>query len=89
VILEYTFLALFGVLAGALIGSAAANLFIPFFRYTGGKEIPLPPLLPVLSGTPLRNLSLFFGLTIISVEIVSMTAILHNRLVQIMKRVWM
>lgn len=89
VILEYTFLALFGVLAGALIGSAAANLFIPFFRYTGGKEIPLPPLLPVLSGTPLRNLSLFFGLTIISVEIVSMTAILRNRLVQIMKRVWM
>jgi putative ABC transport system permease protein len=89
VTLEYAFLALFGVLGGALIGQAAAALFVPFFRYTGEIGAPLPPLLPIVTGAPIRNLSLIFGSTIIIVEVVSMASILHNRLVQILKRVWM
>jgi putative ABC transport system permease protein len=89
IVIEYAFLAIFGALAGALIGIFSAELFIPFFRYTGETGIPLPPLLPVVSGAPMRNLSLAFGLTIVVVEILSMTSIFRNRLTQIMKRVWM
>ena len=89
VIFEYAFLALFGALAGALIGMLAADLFVPFFRFTGTSGVPLPPLLPVISASQPRILSLAFGLTIIVVEVITMGTILHNRLVQIMKRVWM
>lgn len=89
VIIEYAFLALFGAVAGALIGLISAELFVPFFRYTGEQGIPLPPLLPIVQSDQLRNLSLAFGVTIILVEIISMASILNNRLVQILKRVWM
>ena len=34
---------------GALIGNAASELFIPFFRFTGEQGVPLPPLLPVFA----------------------------------------
>lgn len=89
VVMEYAFLALFGVVAGALIGLATSELFIPFFRYTGEKGIALPPLIPIVASDQLRNLSLIFGLTIVTVEVGTMASILHNRLVQILKRVWM
>jgi putative ABC transport system permease protein len=89
VVMEYAFLALFGVVAGALIGLATSELFVPFFRYTGEKGIALPPLIPIIAGDQLRNLSLIFGLTIVTIEVGTMASILHNRLVQILKRVWM
>ncbi len=89
VVMEYAFLALFGVVAGAVIGLLASGLFVPFFRYTGEKGIPLPPLVPIIASGQLRNLSLIFGLTIVIVEVGTMASILHDRLVQIMKRVWM
>lgn len=89
VVMEYAFLALFGAVAGALIGLAASELFVPFFRFTGEQGMPLPPLLPIVASDQLRNLSLIFGITIVGVEVISMASILHNRLVQILKRVWM
>jgi putative ABC transport system permease protein len=89
VIFEYAFLALFGALAGALIGTAASHLFVPFFRYTGGTGVPLPPLIPILSGSQLRNLCLIFGVTIVGIEVITTASVLRNRLVQILKRVWM
>jgi putative ABC transport system permease protein len=89
VVMEYAFLALFGVLAGAMIGLVASGLFVPFFRFTGEKGIPLPPLIPIIANDQLRNLSLIFGLTIVTIEVGTMASILHNRLVQILKRVWM
>jgi hypothetical protein len=51
--------------------------------------MPLPPLLPIIASSQLRNLSLIFGGTIVAVEVISMASILHNRLIQILKRVWM
>lgn len=89
VVMEYAFLALFGAVAGALIGLAASNLFVPFFRYTGAQGVPLPPLLPMIAGGQLRTLTLVFGLSIVGVEVITIASLLHNRLVQILKRVWM
>jgi hypothetical protein len=37
----------------------------------------------------LRNLSLIFGLSIVTIEVGTMASILHDRLTQILKRVWM
>lgn len=89
VVTEYAFLALFGSATGAVIGISAARLFIPFFRYTGEKGIPLPPLIPVVSGEQFSILSLVFAATIIAVEAITITTVLRNQLVQILKRVWM
>jgi putative ABC transport system permease protein len=89
VVMEYAFLALFGAVAGAIIGMVTSQLFVPFFRYTGEKGIPLPPLVPIIANNELTILSLAFGLTIVTIEVGSMASILHNRLTQILKRVWM
>ena len=89
VVMEYAFLALFGALAGSMIGLAAAQLFVPFFRYTGTAGVPLPPLLPVIAGSQLRTLTLIFGVSIVTVEVVTIASLLRNRLTQILKRVWM
>lgn len=89
VVMEYAFLALFGVVAGAMIGLVTSELFVPFFRFTGEKGVALPPLIPVIASGQLRNLSLIFGLTIVAIEVGTMASILHDRLVQILKRVWM
>jgi putative ABC transport system permease protein len=88
VVMEYAFLALFGAVAGALIGLLASELFVPFFRYTGEKGVPLPPLMPIIAGEQLRTLSLAFGATIIGIEVVTIASLLHQKLVQILKRVW-
>lgn len=89
VMMEYAFLALFGALAGSLIGLAASKLFVPFFRYTGTAGVPLPPLLPVIAGNQLGTLTIVFGISIVTVEVVTIASLLHNRLTQILKRVWM
>lgn len=88
VVFEYAFLALFGAIAGALIGMFASELFVPFFRFTGEQGIPLPPLVPVIASDRLRMMSLIFGVTIVGLEVAVIASILHNRLVQILKRVW-
>ncbi len=88
VVFEYAFLALFGAVAGALIGMFASELFVPFFRFTGEQGIPLPPLIPIIASDRLRLMSLIFGLTIVGLEVAVIASILHNRLVQILKRVW-
>lgn len=89
VVIEYAFLALFGVVAGVIIGLVASELFVPFFRYTGEKGVPLPPLIPIIASGQLRTLSLIFGASVVGVEVITITSLLHNRLVQILKRVWM
>jgi len=88
VVMEYAFLALFGAVAGALIGLFASELFVPFFRFTGEQGIPLPPLVPIIANDQLRRLSLTFGIMIVVVEVITIASFLHQRLVQILKRVW-
>jgi len=88
VILEYIFLVIMGAALGAFIGLVAANLFVPFFQFTGEAGEALPPLLPIIANTQLRNLSLIFGLTVIGLEFFTVSSLLNRRLTQILKRVW-
>jgi putative ABC transport system permease protein len=83
VVMEYTFLAAFGAGAGAFIGMFAARLFVPFFRYTGEKGIPLPPLIPLIAGQAMRNLALIFTVIIVAAEVATITSALRHRLVRI------
>lgn len=88
VILEYAFLALFGAVAGALIGATASNLFVPFFKFTGEQGVSLPPLIPVIANSQLRTLSAIFGGLVVITEVFTIGTILNRRLAQILKRVW-
>ena len=83
VVLEYSFLAVFGAVGGALIGAVASQLFIPFFRYTGETAIPLPPLIPEISRQPAINLVIAFGAVIVLAEVLTITAALRKHLVRI------
>jgi putative ABC transport system permease protein len=88
VVMEYAFLALFGAIAGALIGMLTAELFVPFFRFTGETNAALPPLIPIIANDQLRNLSIIFGVSIVFLEVITISSILRQRLAEILKRVW-
>lgn len=83
VVMEYTFLAAFGALAGTFIGMLAARLFVPFFRVTGEKGIPLPPLIPLTADQSMINLAIIFTMIIVMAEVFTMTSALRQRLVRI------
>jgi len=83
VVMEYTFLAAFGALAGSFIGMFTSRLFVPFFRYTGEKGIPLPPLIPLTADQAMRNLAIIFTIIIVLAEVTTITSALRRRLVRI------
>lgn len=89
VIFEYAFLAIFGALAGAIIGVVTSQLFVPFFRFTGEASTPLPPLVPLIADGQLRLLSLGFAAVIILAEIATVASTLQKRLAQMLKRAWL
>lgn len=84
-ILEYAFLVLFGVLVGAAIGNIASQLFIPFFRFTGEKGIPLPPLLPVIANQQVFNLVIGFTTTIVLAELATIAFAFRQQLGKILR----
>jgi putative ABC transport system permease protein len=83
VVMEYTFLATFGAFAGAFIGMFAARLFVPFFRYTGERGIPLPPLIPLTADQSMVNLAITFTMIIVLAEVLTITSALRRRLERI------
>jgi putative ABC transport system permease protein len=83
VVMEYTFLATFGALAGTFIGIFAARLFVPFFRYTGGKGLPLPPLIPITENQSMANLAIIFTVIIVTAEVFTITSALRRKLERI------
>jgi hypothetical protein len=86
VVMEYTFLATFGAFAGALIGMLAAQLFVPFFRFTGEQGIPqvsLPPLIPLTADQSMINLAVVFTLVIVAAEVLTISSALRRKLVRI------
>lgn len=83
VVLEYSFLAAFGALAGTLIGMFASHLFVPFFRFTGERGIPLPPLIPLISDRAMLNLAIIFTIIIVTAEVTTITSALRRKLVRI------
>ncbi|MGA9349412.1 MAG: FtsX-like permease family protein [Anaerolineae bacterium] len=70
VILEYTLLTVCGAAAGAFIGVAASELFVPFFRVTGEKGLPLPPLIPVIAQQDIRYLVVTFAGIMVLMEVI-------------------
>lgn len=88
VVLEYTFLALFGVVAGAVIGITACNLFVPFFRFTGERGvIPLPPLLPIINWPGIQTLTIIFTAVIVIAEVITVALSIRDRIGQLLKGV--
>jgi putative ABC transport system permease protein len=83
VVMEYTFLASFGALAGALIGLFASRFFVPYFRVTGERGIPLPPLIPLTSDESMLNLAIVFTVIIVTAEVSTITSALRRKLVRI------
>ena len=80
VFLEYAFLTAYGALAGVFIGSWAASLFVPLFRVTGEKGLPLPPLLPVIVQEEIFPLAVAFAGILILLELVVLGSALYRRL---------
>ena len=83
VVMEYTFLATFGALAGALVGMVASQLFVPYFRVTGERGTPLPPLIPLTSDQSTINLAIIFTAIIVIAEASTITSAFRRKLVRI------
>lgn len=88
VVLEYMFLTAYGAAAGAFIGALTSELFVPFFRVTSAKEVPLPPLIPVIAQDSIGQLAITFASLIILLEVVIITLALYQRLVGVLKGHW-
>jgi hypothetical protein len=63
-----------------IIGSFAAELFVPLFRVSGDGPMPLPPLLPVVAHNEILPLVLFFAGTMILLELVVLSTALYQRI---------
>jgi putative ABC transport system permease protein len=80
VLLEYATLTAYGAAAGVLIGSLAAELFVPLFRVSGEAQMPLPPLLPVIAHNEILPLVLGFAAAMILLELVVLSSALYQRI---------
>ncbi len=80
VLLEYATLTAYGAVAGVLIGSFAAELFVPLFRVSGDGPMPLPPLLPVVAHNEILPLVLAFAGSMVVLELVVLSSALYQRI---------
>lgn len=80
VAVEYAFLTAYGAAVGGLIGAMVSELFAPFFRITGTREITLPPLIPVIPQDRIVGLVAFFAGAMILLELAVFGAALYPRL---------
>jgi len=80
VMLEYAILTAYGAVVGVLIGSYAAELFVPLFRVGSGPNAPLPPLLPVLAGEKILPMVLAFAGLMVLLELVVLSSALYRRI---------
>ena len=86
VVLEYAFLAVFGVTAGAGVGILASQLFVPFFRYTTDNGlVALPPIVPIIAWGQVWTLVAVFTGIVVTAEIVTITLAIRQRLAQLLK----
>jgi putative ABC transport system permease protein len=79
VIIEYSFLTIFGALAGAAIGHLTSRFFVPFFRYTGELQVPLPPLIPIIAENTMWILISSFTVLVILAEVITIFSTLYKR----------
>jgi putative ABC transport system permease protein len=79
VIIEYSVLSVYGAVAGALIGALVSWLCTPFFRVTGERGVPLPPLVPVIAQEQITWMALAFGAAMIVLELAVVGLALRGR----------
>ena len=77
---EYLLLILFGGVLGVGIGIMAAEAFVPLFRFAGGLEVPLPPLIPVIALDSVIPLTSIFVATMMLMQLVLVLLTMRNRL---------
>ena len=77
-----------GAGAGAFIGVAASELFVPFFRVTGEKGTPLPPLIPINAGQDIRHLAMTFAGIMVLLGVVVITRALSRRRFAMLRGHW-
>jgi hypothetical protein len=69
----------YGAMAGALIGALVSWLYMPFFRVTGERGVPLPPLVPVIAQGQIIWMGLAFGAATIVLELAVVALALRGR----------
>ncbi len=85
VILEYSTLTAYGAVAAVVIGSLASQLFIPFFRITSERGVPLPPLLPVIAQDRIVPLAVAFASAMVLMELAVVAVALYRRLFEVVR----
>ena len=80
VMLEYAILTGYGAVVGVLVGSYAAELFVPLFRVGSGPNAPLPPLLPVIAGEEILPMVFAFAGLMVVLELVVLSSALYRRI---------
>jgi len=88
VVLEYAFLTAYGSVAGALMGSFAANMFVPLFRVTAEEGVPLPPLIPIIAQDKVQLMVVSFVGLIITLEVFVIVRALSRRAFSMLKGVF-
>ena len=88
VVLEYGLLTAWGAVAGALVGIAASELFVPFFRVTGEQRTPLPPLLPVIAQQDISRLAVIFVGIMVLMGVVVIARALSRRHFAVLRGHW-
>ena len=85
VICEYTILAVFGALAGIVIGVLIANQIVPSFQILRGPGILMPPLAPVVPVKTLWTVSAWMVLVIVVVDELTILFSLRRSLAELIK----
>jgi putative ABC transport system permease protein len=77
--IEHSVLSAYGAAAGALIGALVSWLYTPFFRVTGERGVPLPPLVPAIPQEQIAWMALAFGAAMIALELAVVAWALRGR----------
>lgn len=85
VVLEYCVLTFYGAGNGVLIGVLASHLFIPFFRITGERQMPLPPLLPMIAWDGIARLAAGFVGAMVLVQLIVVAVGARRGLFQVLR----
>jgi len=85
VILEYSVLTLYGAGNGVLIGAIVSYLFVPFFRVTGEKGLPLPPLLPLIAWGGITRLAVGFVVVMILTQVLVVAVGVRRGLFEVLR----
>lgn len=85
VVLEHFVLTIYGAGMGIIIGVAASKVFIPFFRFTGEKGVPLPPLIPMIAWGGIARLAVGFVGAMVLAQAIIVVAVVRRGIFQVLR----